>query len=609
MDGPRRQLPAAAIALVILVVACYAAFVRTNPFTSQFTLHGVFATSSQLQPGNPVRLDGVTIGQVTRVTSGPRNTSVVAMSLSSKTSLLHRDATLAIKPRLLFEGNFYVEVTAGTPGAPALRSGATVPLSRTQIPVQFDQALDVLSAPIRQALTGEQSSLANGLGGPGQSGYDGLRGAVRELDQALPSVGVAAGALQGTQPGDLTRAVASTGEFTNELSTDPPALGRLVTEFNRTLGALAANDVALGRGIRELDTVMQDAPPSLSAIDSALPSLTAFTDQLRPALHVAPVSLTQTNGLLRQLDALAAPDQVPALVSALRPVTTDLPPLVNPLANGLTLLSHAARCIVHPVVPALKTVIPDGHNTTGYPIWLDIIHAGAALLGSSAGFDADGGTLRLGLSEGVNAVRELLPGLGQVVGYGDIEGDNPEWLGARVPPPFRPDVWCETQPVPDYGARNFNGVPAGMQVGPSSAPAPQLTARLASELKLFLGGTTDRIKLLKELISRSATQPRPASAKGRLATSGVSAGAREAPASKSSPQPAATSAAGTGQRSGSGLPQMLGGLGAGTNGGSDPSAGGGHSPSPSPPAANRCGGLAAVLATLTGQACASAGGR
>ena len=57
---------------------------------------------------------------------------------------------------------------------------------------------------------------------------------------------------------------------------------------------------------------------------------------------------------------------------------------------------------------------------------------GANLLGSSAGFDGNGGTLRLGLAEGANALQEHIPGIGEVVGNGEYEGVNPVWLGAGV---------------------------------------------------------------------------------------------------------------------------------------------------------------------------------
>jgi virulence factor Mce-like protein len=574
----------------VIGVALYGAFVRTDPFAGQFTLRGVFANSSQLDPGNPVRLDGVAIGQVAGVAPGLRNTSVVTMTLAAHTDLLHQDATLTIKPRLLFEGNFYVEIAAGSPGAPPLRSGTTIPVSRTQTPVQVDQVLDVLSAPIRQSLTGMQASLAQGLGGAGPAGHDGLRAAVRELDRALPSVRVAAGAIQGAQPGDLTHAVADSAEFTTELARDPSALGRLVIEFNQTVGALAANDVALGNSVSELDRVMRTARPSLTAIDSALPTLSAFTDQLRPALRIAPSSLAQTTGLLNQLERLAIRSQLPALMSVLRPVTTDLPPLIHPLATGLSLLTHASRCMIHPIIPALNAQLPDGPNSTGYPIWLDIIHAGANLLGASAGFDGNGGTLRLGLTEGANAVRELVPGLGQLVGYGNIEGDNPEWLGAGALPPFRPDAWCDTQPVPDYAARNVNGVPVGMQVATAANPAPQLTARLASEAKLLLGGPAGRKKLLGELISRpAASHTDPPRDSGQRPTVPLDRG----PGTNSAPSATSTAALST-TTTAAAQPT-------GTRGST--------SRTPSPPNAGCARSLSTLLSLLTGHDCASPGAK
>lgn len=499
----RRRLRAAALAVAVVAMAIYAATIRELPFQHHFTLRGRFATANQLHAGDAVRRAGVTIGKVTAIRPGPNHTSIVEMRIDDHQDL-HANASLSIKPRLLFEGNFYVDVHPGTPAAPPLEDGATVALARTSVPVQIDQVLSSLNAPVRTALTDSVRQIGRGLGGgrgaPG--GAAGLQAAARQLDGALLSVQRASRGLRGTGPGDLHRAVGSAGDLTSQLAADPAALAGVVSDFNHVAGALSADQAALSSSVASFDTVLRVAPANVTALDGALPVLTTFADRLRPALRAAPASLSATTRLLRQIRLLGRAPELPALVRALQPVTANLPSLEPRLATGLSLVDHAASCLNQTVLPALNTKIPDGANSTNRPIWQDVLHLGSNILGASAGFDGNGGTLRLGLTEGANALQEHLPGIGEVIGYGKFEGVNPVWLGANATLDYRPDVWCETQKVPNYGARSRIGLPPNLQVTRAHQQTPAEERLAAKVFRLYTGDKSDRHELLKLLLDR-----------------------------------------------------------------------------------------------------------
>lgn len=539
----RRRLRAAALAVVIVALAAYAATIRELPFQHHFTLRGQFSTANQLHAGDAVRRAGVNIGKVTAIRPGPNHTSIVEMRIDDHQDL-HANASLSIKPRLLFEGNFYIDVHPGTPAAPPLDDGTTIALAHTSVPVQIDQVLSSLSAPVRTALTDSVRAIGHGLGGgPGApAGAAGLQAAARQLDGALLSVQRAARGLHGTRPGDLHRAVGSAGDFTGELAQDPAALAGVVSDFNHVAGALSTDQAALSSSVRSFDTVLRVAPANLTALDGALPVLTTFSDRLRPALRAAPASLTATTGLLRQIRLLGRAPELPALVRAIRPVTANLPSLEPQLATGLSLVDHAASCLNQTVLPALNTKIPDGANSTNRPIWQDILHLGSNILGASAGFDGNGGTLRLGLSEGANAMQEHLPGIGEVIGYGKFEGVNPVWLGANATLDYRPDVWCETQEVPNYGARSRIGLPPNLQVTRAHQETPAEERLAATVFRLYTGDKSDRHELLKLLLDRIPGLDQVVASLGKQTTAPTKPGASKPPAAPTAepklPEPA-----------------------------------------------------------------------
>lgn len=134
----------------------------------------------------------------------------------------------------------------------------------------------------------------------------------------------------------------------------------------------------------------------------------------------------------------------------------------------------------------------------------------AALTGTSPGFDGNGGTLRISLAEGANAVRGLLPGVGPVVSAANVEGVRPVWLGPGKTPPYRPDAPCLEQALPDLGKRAGAGLPAGLR----RVPQPKLSAREARDklaIARGLHGTAgDRRELLSRLLGRlPRLAPRP----------------------------------------------------------------------------------------------------
>jgi virulence factor Mce-like protein len=510
----------ATLAVIVIAAAAYAAFVRRVPFSGQFTIRGRFASANELEPGNPVRISGVDIGSVTGVKAGPGNTAVVTMRLS-KHDGLHSDATLAILPRLILEGNFYVSVTAGSPSAPPLRSGDTVPLSRTSTPVQADQALDVLDLPTRGSLTQTLHTFAGGLGsGPRTApGYEDLQRAVRGFDAALGSVTLASRALRGTQPGDLPRTIDSTGRLTSQLAASPPALAALVSQFDRFAGALASGDGALAASVRGLDQVLIAAPPSLSSLQQTLPVLTGFARRLQPALLAAPPALAAGNRLLAQVRQTVQPPELPALVQRLAPVIGTLPALEPPLTRAFDLFAPASQCVSTHIIPALDQVVPDGRLSSGRPAWQDLLHMAAARTGTSPGFDGNGGTLRISLAESQLALTGVIPSIGPITGLGpDIQGLRPTWLGYGVTPPFRPDQPCAAQQPPNLKARSYVGIPPGMTLSAAPKPTVQSRQRQALLWKLLTAvrSAADRRQLLSTLLS--AGSPGPSKAPGARST-------------------------------------------------------------------------------------------
>jgi ABC-type transporter Mla subunit MlaD len=444
---------------VVAVLAVVYVFTKPDPFANTFTVRAQFASVAQLHNAGQVRIAGIQVGDITGISAGPGDSSIVTMAISSGGLPIHRDATFTIKPRLVLEGNAYIDVDPGTPAASDLRSGDLVPEDQTATTVQLDQVLDTFDIPVRQSLSTAFKGFAQGFGtggaAPGTStpGWAGLKSALHQFDTALGPAGTVAESAEGTQPGDLGRAIGGTGNVTAQLAADPAALADAVTSYNATFAALASQSDALAASVSDFDGLLKAAPRPLAQIDAALPTLTRFAHQLQPTFRAAPAGLRSANGLLDQIGDTVKRTALPRLVTDLGPLVQTMPTLENRLQTMFSYSTPVTDCITTHIVPSLNMVVPDGSNSTGDPVYLDLVHLFTGLTGFSSAVDGNGGTVRLGVTTGDHIIDTILPGVGQVVGrLPGADGVDPEWLGYGVQPPYRPDQSCAKQPLPNLAA-------------------------------------------------------------------------------------------------------------------------------------------------------------
>lgn len=472
-----------AASLVVLALLTWAVFAKRLPFGHRYEIRGVFASASQLRPGSPVRVAGVDVGRVTgiaRGAGGNRDDALVTMSIADQGRPVHADARMQILPRLFLEGGYYVQLQPGTPGAPELPDGGTVPLAHTAIPVQVDQILSVLDRPTRNSLRAAIGQFARGLSGGGGAA---LHGAIPALPPTLREGSIALQALQGTHVHDPSAVISASARVTAALAAQDAHLAGLVDSLDRVSAALADRDRALAGTVRGLDDTLRAAPPALAALDSALPRLTSFTAALRPALPQAPAVLGSAHALLRQVAALVRPAELPRLQDLVDPALADLPPLETRLDGLLPLVTPVVSCVRDRAVPVLQSKLDDGPMSTGRPAWQDLAHTMVGLASAGQSFDGDGPWVRfLSVSGASTVTTGTVPGEGALFGSdsSSLVGSRPLWLGQGQVPPFRPDVPCTSQPAPNLAA----------QTGPPPASAGAGAVRRA----VFRGGVRGAVR-------------------------------------------------------------------------------------------------------------------
>ena len=487
------------LAMLLSLIALYLAFAGL-PFKGGYTISAIATSSNQLKKNSPVRIAGVLVGKVSKIEKGPGATAKISMRLQKSALPIHTDATLKIRPRLFLEGNFFVDLTPGTPSAPTLEEHGTIPLSQTAVPVQFDQVLTALQANTRVGLQHVLKQYSTALN---DGGALAVRRAYKPSEGAFKGVALLSQEARGLTQDDISQFLKSTTTVTTTLNGQRGELQGLLTNFNRTVTALADESDNVGRSTRLLADVTEEAYPALGTINASLPSLRRLAIDARPLVRRLPRTLDLTLPLLDQLDRLVDPAELPALVSDAKPTLNALASLEPRLTSLLDQVTPVSQCVTSNVLPVLNAKVPDGDLSSGTTVFQEFGAAGVGLASASQDFDGNGPAVRLLAGGGEQTVATgQAPGLGTLTGTLFSNPQNPI-IGSRparpaTHPPYRPDVPCKGQKVADLNADTHQATSTRTVSPPDTTPTAQTRALLSGLTQLAAKpGATARADVVK----------------------------------------------------------------------------------------------------------------
>jgi phospholipid/cholesterol/gamma-HCH transport system substrate-binding protein len=504
--GP--SLKVGLIAIVVIVVACYFGFTKANPFADRFELSAAFRTANDIKAGSAVRVAGVNVGKVKSVeTIDPSSRlgrkgagAIVHMELQKTALPIKADARMKIRPRIFLEGNWFVDISPGSPSADELPEGATIPVQQTSAPVQFGQVLTALQSDTRQDLQIVLDEYGRALASGGARGYN---RSIEHWTKAFRDSAIVNDAMLGVEPHDLSGYLRGSARFARGLDRDPRALKDLLTNLADTADAFASEERNLGAAINELPRTLVAGRSALGELNDAFPPLRRFVAEMRPAVRSSGPALDATLPLVKQLRGFVRKSELRGLVHDLRPTVPDLTELNEGgvgLQQELRLLSS---CTNEVLTPWRNDTVPDKHFPASGPVFQEQVKWLPGIAAESRNFDANGQYVRslvngAQYAYGLNDGRFFLTGL-------PIQGVNPPKVTA--PPPLNADVPCETQQPPDLNTV-VQAPPKAVKVNNSAPGVAAATARERAKAVRWLRNTLDRqgskVRVLDRPLLRSS---------------------------------------------------------------------------------------------------------
>jgi phospholipid/cholesterol/gamma-HCH transport system substrate-binding protein len=473
MNRRRERVPnwlIAVIFILVFTVGPYLAFTKHIPFTSYgYELKATFANSANIAQKSPVRIAGVEVG---KVISSERDgdATTITFTVDDTGRPIHANAFASIRPRIFLEGNFFIELDPGSPASPELASGDTIPVSHTSTAVQIDEVLTALQSPVRadlgrllesygHALTAEPTP-AQDLGQlpqvQGLTGGQALNKVFEYGGEAGKYTSQVTQALTGTEPHDLARLIAGTGRTAAAFAANQQDLQGLIDNFNTFTGTLANQSDNLATTVRLLAPTLKTAHTSLVSLNNSLPPLRTYAIELRPAVAELPGLIEASKPWLAQVRPLLSGKEGGGAAKLLAEATPGLAGATQ--AGGevaLPQLNQLSLCTSKVLVPTGNQTIEDQFSTGG-PNYREFFYVLTNFAAAGQNFDGNGPYLRAQAGGGTLLAGEPNPQgnlTSDEINYSHVSenplGTQPQ-LGGQ--PEFKPEVRCDSNPVPDLNS-------------------------------------------------------------------------------------------------------------------------------------------------------------
>ena len=340
-----------AVTTLVVVVAVFLAYNANNglPFVPTKLVYVDVGSGSGLVSGNEVREGGFRIGTVTDVVPKtlPNGATVANLKLKLDKTVgeIPDDTNIAIRSRSAL-GLKYVQFSRGTSHR-YLKDGDTIPISHTNVPVQFEDLFKMFDAPTRRAQQQDLDIFGSGFAGRGSSLNEfivqlgpltqylppvmrnlvspktGLRNFFRQLDIFVRNVA----------PVARTNARVFTDMATTfeAISRDEQALRDTIAKSPSNLSVSTRSLIAQRPFLRDSVLLARDLRPAARDLRVMLPEISSALETGVPVLRRTPQLNARTRETLKALKGLA---QAPTTNMALRALT-DTVGILNPLIRFL----------------------------------------------------------------------------------------------------------------------------------------------------------------------------------------------------------------------------------------------------------------------------------
>lgn len=258
LDIRNLKLPAVSRATVIIgtlvvVLALVAGLVGWNLYKklTTNTVVAYFPETLALYPGDKITIMGVKVGSIDSIEPAGDKMKVT-FSYESKYKVPENATASILNPSLVASRN--IQLSPAYTGGPVMEDGATIPIDRTQVPVEYDELRDSINRILRDlGPTPEQPK--GPFGDIIESAADGFAGKGEQLNKTLSGLSEALYTLNEGQ-GDFFGVVKSLALFVNALYQNDQQFVALNRDLATFTNSFTNTDREVSNALRDLNQLL-----------------------------------------------------------------------------------------------------------------------------------------------------------------------------------------------------------------------------------------------------------------------------------------------------------------------------------------------------------------
>jgi len=262
----------AALSAVVLALVYIAFFSGNGSYKYAF----LFQNASQLVPDNQVLIGGQPVGSVDSIELTEDNLAQVNVTIEQQ---LHEGSTAIVRATSLSGvANHYVSVSPGPNSNPTIEDGGALGLVDTTTPIDIDLFINTFPPPVRRGL----SDFIKGNAGIYVDRGPEANQTYKYFAPGLNRARTFFGELNADQR-LFERFVVSSSKLATVIASRGEELSSAIANANAAFGAIASQNVALGRTLSLLPPVFRQSNTTFVNLRAALDDVDVLVDAAKPA--------------------------------------------------------------------------------------------------------------------------------------------------------------------------------------------------------------------------------------------------------------------------------------------------------------------------------------
>ncbi|SCX23565.1 virulence factor Mce family protein [Mycolicibacterium fluoranthenivorans] len=250
---PHFSRTAVILTALVVAVAIGAGVVGWNVYKklTTTTVTAYFPEVLALYPGDKVLIMGVQVGKIDSITTDGDKMKVV-FHFNSKYKVPENASASVLNPSLV--ASRVIQLSPPYTGGPAMADGATIPLERTQIPVEYDELRDQVTR-ILADLGPSKEQPKGPFGDIIESFADGFAGKGEQFNKTIQGLSEALDALHQGR-GDIVAVIKSLATFVNALYKNDQQFVALNDNLAQFTNSFTNTDREVATALQDLNNVL-----------------------------------------------------------------------------------------------------------------------------------------------------------------------------------------------------------------------------------------------------------------------------------------------------------------------------------------------------------------